>query len=145
MVAIMSDTDLLKKYIGDRLYSGIQASSMRKEEDSSRLTRTVALYLARDTGADFVLEAWISSAHGRAIAAEVREMSSIESWKPILGEPLYAAMKASKTRTMEEEGTGRLRTRSVRLSSPDGDRHDCKVAIRINFEVGRKIWQECYH
>jgi hypothetical protein len=136
MVAIMSDMNLLKTRIGNRLYSGIQASCMRKAEDTDKLTRTVALYLARDTGEDFILEAWVGPSPGRAIAADVKRITSIEDWEPILGPYLYTAMKTSKTRRIEEE--------AVRLSSPDSDRHDIKVAVRISFEVGRKIWQECY-
>jgi hypothetical protein len=145
MVAIMSDMNLLKTRIGNRLYSGIQASCMRKAEDTDKLTRTVALYLARDTGEDFILEAWVGPSPGRAIAADVKRITSIEDWEPILGPYLYTAMKTSKTRRIEEEGgIGPLRTKAVRLSSPDSDRHDIKVAVRISFEVGRKIWQECY-
>jgi hypothetical protein len=143
MVAMMGNMDRLETHVGNRLYAGVQASCMRKEE-TGVLTRAVALYIARDTGEDFVLEAWIGSSHGRAIAADMRRTTSIDGWEAILGQHLYAAMKTSKTRRIEEEGTRKLRTKAVRLSSPDSDWQDIKVAVRINFEVGRKMWQDCY-
>jgi hypothetical protein len=143
MVAIMSDVRILKTRIGDRLFSGIQASRMRMGEHNSELTRTVALYLARDTGEDFILEAWVSSSHGRAFAEDISRMTSVEDWEAILGSYIYVAMMTSKSRKIEEDA-GSLRTRAVRLCSPNGDGYDSKVVVRISFEVGRRLWQEGY-
>jgi hypothetical protein len=139
----MLDVRILETRIGDRLFSGIQGSRMRIGEHNSKLTRTVALYLARDTGEDFVLEAWISSSYRRAFAEDMLRMTSVEDWEVILGKYIYVAIMASKLRKIEEDA-GSLRTRAVRLCSPNGDGCDSKLVVRISFKVGRRLWQESY-
>lgn len=138
----MADLDCMERWVGDRLYRGVQASRMRNEEQG-RLTRALPLYLARDSGEDFVLEIWMCLSYGRTIAEEMGRMTSVQDWETILGEYLYAAMKTSKTRKIEED-VGQLRSDAVRISFPNGDNYDSKLEVKMNFDMGRKVWDEAY-
>jgi hypothetical protein len=115
---------------------------MRKEEQG-RLTKAFPLYLARDSGEDFVLEIWMCSSHGRSILEEERRMTSIEGWRAILGEYLYTAMRTSKSRKIEED-LGESKTDAIKLSFPNGDHYDSKLEVKINFDMGRAIWSRGY-
>lgn len=139
-MAILADLDIMEKYVGDYLYSGVQLSHMRGGEDS-RLTRALRLCLASDSGEDFILEIWICSSYGSSIVDKMRMMTSIEDWEKILGDYLYRAMKNSRSRKIEEE-TGMLRTSAVRISSPNGSNYDSKLEVMMSFEMGREVWDE---
>ena len=141
-MAIIADIELMENYVGRRLYMAVQASLMRREEEG-RLTKALPLYLARDSGEDFVLEIWMCSSHGRFFLEEERRMASIEGWKTILGDYLYEAMKTSKSRKIEED-MGDSKSEAIRLSFPDGDHYDSKLEVRINFDIGREIWSTGY-
>jgi hypothetical protein len=138
----MADMDVMENCVGNRLYRAVQASRMRLGEQG-RLTKAFPLYLARDSGEDFVLEIWMCSSHGRSISEEEKRMTSVEDWRTILGEYLYAAMMTSKSRGIEEDA-GELNTNAVRLSFPNGDNYDSKLEVKINFDVGLTVWNTGY-
>jgi hypothetical protein len=138
----MADLDCMKARIGDRLYRGVQASLMRYGE-KGRFTRALSLYLAHIPGEDFVLEVWMGSSHGRSIAEEMKTMTLVEDWETILGEDLYAAMKTSKTRRIEEDA-GKLLTNAVRISFLNGDSYDSKLEVKMNFDMGCEFWDGVY-
>lgn len=136
----MADLDIMERYVGDRLFQAAQASKMRIGEQT-KLTKAFSLYLARDSGEDFVLEIWMCFIHGLSILEEERHMKSVEDWRAVLGEYLYSAMATSKSRKIEEE-TGNPTTEAVKLSFPNGDHYDAKLEVKINFDTGRAIWNE---
>ncbi|KAJ6208635.1 hypothetical protein PSV09DRAFT_1187338 [Bipolaris maydis] len=139
-VAIMADLDVMERYVGNRLFNAAQASRMRIGEQT-KLTKAFSLYLARDSGEDFVLEIWMCSIHGLSILEEERRMTSVEDWKTVLGECLYLAMATSKSRKIEED-IGNPTTEAVKLCFPNGDNYDSKLEVKINFDTGLTIWNE---
>lgn len=141
-MAIMADLDCIEKYVGDHIYGGVKASRIRQEEQS-RFTRALALYLARNSGEDFVLEIWMCSTYGRSIEEDMSTMTTVEDWERILGQYLYAAMKTSRIRKIEEDA-GKSLTSAVRISFPNGDNYDSKLEVKMNFIMGREIWDKAY-
>jgi hypothetical protein len=141
LVSLMANLDQMKELIGIRLYNAVQASRIRVGEGP--LTRALPLYLARASDLDFVLEIWMCSSHGRAIAEEMRAMTSVEDWELILGEYLYMAMKTSRTRILEEDA-GQMCTKAAMIFAPNGDNYDSKLVVKMNFNKGRDLLTKCY-
>lgn len=142
LVALVADMDCMKKLIGTPLYNAVQESRARSQE-STTTTKALPLYLSRDASEDYLLEAYISSRHRHTITEQMARMTSVEDWKPILGDDLYTAMKTSKTR-LAEEGAGQWLTSAVRVSSPRGEHGDGRVLVHMNFERGRTFWHAGY-
>lgn len=75
----MADMSLMKNYVGGRVYSGVEKSSIRGAESGMSLTRAFPLNLARDSGEELILEIWCSS-YGPSIAEEMRSRRSDYYW-----------------------------------------------------------------
>ncbi|KAF2844422.1 hypothetical protein T440DRAFT_473416, partial [Plenodomus tracheiphilus IPT5] len=142
-----SDLIQLDSYLGAYLSKGIQESCMRKAEDQKglRLTDTVRLLPPSEQHEDFRLDIWLSLSVGESIAQQVKNMSSIEEWKVILGSYLYRAMLESRFRKSEED-KGISRTSAARIFFPNSKdlEHDSKLAILISFEKGTEIWSKAF-
>ena len=125
----------------------MQKSCIRIVEELESLTVTDAVRLlpASTQNADFGLEIWLSSAHGKSIARQVKSMRSIKAWKNILGTYLYEAMIESIFRKLEVD-KGISRTSAVSVTFPDGrdGNHDSKLKIFISSQHGTEIWTKAY-
>lgn len=137
----------LGTYLGVYLLNGMQASCIRNAEklDSLTVTDAVCLLPPSAEDADFGLEIWLSSAHGKSIDRQVKGMRSIEAWESILGTYLYEAMTESIFRKSEVD-RGISLTSAARVTFPDGrgGNHDSKLEVLINFQNGTEIWTNAY-
>ncbi|CAN9241637.1 unnamed protein product [Alternaria alternata] len=112
------------------------ASHTRRSEelDGFKGTNAVRLYLAHELGVDFRLEVKIDTLYAKPVSENARSM---EDWEAILGTFLYAGMKASRSRKVEEE-LGLKLTGAARISFPEDGAHDSKLNVMLDFDTGYK-------
>lgn len=137
-VAEIADLNEIESYLGRYLYLRVQASHTRRSEelDGFKGTNAVRLYLAHELGVDFRLEVKIDTLYAKPVSENVRSM---EDWEAILGTFLYAGMKASRSRKVEEE-LGLKLTGAARISFPEDGAHDSKLNVMLDFDTGYKAW-----
>jgi hypothetical protein len=70
-------------------------------------------------------------------------MTSVEDWKPLLGDFLYTAMLTSRLRTTEED-MGVTHPSAVKISSPFGSNFDYRLRVVMRFKEGNEFWVACY-
>lgn len=137
-VAEIADLDKIESYLGHYLYLRVQASHTRRTEelDGFKGTNAVRLYLAHELGEDFRLEVMINTLYAKPVSENAR---SIDDWEEILGTFLYAGMKASRSRKVEEN-LGLKPTGAARISLPEDGAYDSKLNVMLDFDTGYKAW-----
>ncbi|EUC40889.1 hypothetical protein COCMIDRAFT_9322 [Bipolaris oryzae ATCC 44560] len=137
-VAEIADLDEIESYLGRYLYLRVQASHTRRAEelDGFKGTNAVRLYLAHELGEDFRLEVKIDTLYAKPISEDTRLM---DDWEEILGTFLYAGMKASRSRKIEEK-LGLKLTGAARISPPENGAYDSRLNVMLDFDTGYKAW-----
>jgi hypothetical protein len=134
--ATMSDRNALTKYLGGSSFEGVQESYMAKL-GTPPVSLAVRLRLASGAHEDFVLELWLGPSYGSSVSESLRTMTSVEDWKPLLGDFLYTAMLTSRLGTTGEDG-------AVKISSPFGSSFDYRLRVAMRFKEGNEFWAACY-
>jgi hypothetical protein len=94
----------------------------------------VRLRLASGEHEDSILELWLGSSYGSSVSESLRTMTSVEDWKPLLGDLLYTAMLTSRVRTSAEDS-------AVTISSPFGSSFDYRLRVAMGFKEGNELKQ----
>ncbi|KAJ5025141.1 hypothetical protein J3E72DRAFT_11407 [Bipolaris maydis] len=63
----------------------------------------------------------------------------MDDWEEILGAFLYASMKASRSRKIEEK-LGLKLTGAARISPPEDGAYDSRLNVMLDFDTGYKAW-----
>ena len=134
--ATMSDRNALTKYLGGSSFEGVQESYMAKL-GAAPVSLAARLRLASGEHEDFILELWLGPLYGSSVLESLKTMTSVEDWKPLLGDFLYTAMFTSRLRITGEDS-------AVKISSSFGSNFDYRLRVAMRFKEGNEFWAACY-
>ena len=132
MMAMVPATTL-ELVLGGFLFTGMQLSHTRRQEDSL-LTRAAYMHDPL-TGTDFTLEVYQLPAFGDCVLEAGK--FSVESLRPLLGDYLFKAMMDSTYRTNEEMRGKPLTSAVVVLKDGSGDKI---LRVKVNYDAGMWMW-----